>query len=113
MISANMYDTQAQYTAAAAKSKQQVEMAKANEAKPNASEITRSLPPTEATKQSDKIAAQFNSFQFTNSKNTEHERALNKQIKMQLQKDGYMTKAAMIAANYTTRSEKGQAMFGS
>lgn len=109
----NIYNTQAQNNAAKQRDWEVYESYKAKAKEPTPAEISQNIPPSEATKQSDADMAQIQSFQFYNSKNIEKERAIHKQVKEQLQKDGYMTKAAMISANYSSRSDKGQAMMGS
>ncbi len=81
--------------------------------KPTPVEISDSIPPSQATQQSNADEAHLRSFQFYNSKNIEKERAMHQQIVEQLKKDGYITKAAVISANYSSRSDKGEALLAS
>ena len=79
---------------------------------PTPAEISQSVPPSKATQNSDAALKQLMSFQLINSKNIEKERAMHKQLKQQMQKDGYLTKAAIISQTYQTRSDKGQHLLG-
>ena len=110
MDASHVYAKQAQFDASKQKDWEFYESFKARPKEPTPAEISLSVPPSEATKQSDADQAELRSFQFYNSKNIEQERAIHEQVKAQLRKDGYTTKAAMISANYSTRSEKGQSL---
>lgn len=92
-------NAQAQYASAAAK--------------PTPVEISLNTPPSEATQHSNADQEQLRSFQFTNDKNIERERAIHEQVKAQLLKDGYTTKAALVSQTYSSRSDKGRALLGS
>lgn len=109
---ATLYQRQAQNAASAAKDYDKYEAVRAPK-KPTFADISNSVPQSEATKHSEGYEKNLRTFQFTNSKNIETERSLHKQVKLQLQKDGYISKAAMMSQNYLTRSEKGHAMMGS
>lgn len=107
---AYLYEKQAKFDAAKQKDFETYESFKLKPKEPNPAEISQSIPPSEATKKTEADEAQLRSFQFYNSKNIEKERAIHKQVVEQLKKDGFMTKAVMIAGNYSSRSEKGQGL---
>ncbi len=110
---AHVYNLQSQNAAAASKDWQTYESFKTKPKEPNPAEISMSIPDSEATKHSDGMMNQLRTPQYTNSQNLARDNALHEQVKAQLRKDGMTNKAVMISQNYSTRSEKGQALLGS
>ena len=110
--STQLYNRITQFNKARQKDWQTYESFKTKPKKPTPAEISRSVPPSRATQNTDAAMKELRSFKFTNSQNYAQDNARHEQLKAQLRKEGYISKAAFISRAYQTRSDKGEHLLG-